>query len=67
MPKIEINAERCKGCEICVHFCPKKAIAVSKQMNAKGYHPAEQIDEEHCTGCAICGMVCPDMAIEVWR
>ena len=67
MATITVDIEKCKGCVLCIHFCPKKVIAVSSGINSKGYHPAELTDEEHCTGCAICAIVCPDVAIEVWR
>lgn len=69
--RIEVDRERCKGCGLCVHFCPKECIAVSKTINEKGYYPAQYKPDEKgevcCTGCTICGLVCPDMAIEVYR
>lgn len=67
MGTIKVNKEKCKGCGICVHFCPRKVLAMSAELNAKGYHPAEPANEANCSGCAICGMMCPDVAIEVWR
>jgi len=66
--RIEINRELCKGCEICIFFCPKKLIALSDELNAAGYLPsAFNNDSGECTGCAICASVCPDVAIEVYR
>ncbi|MBW1999957.1 MAG: 4Fe-4S binding protein [Deltaproteobacteria bacterium] len=71
--KIVINRELCKGCHICVHFCPQELIVPSDKLNKKGYHPAEFIgaggkeEDKHCTGCTICALVCPDVAIEVYR
>ncbi len=67
MGRIVINEERCKGCGLCVHFCPKKQIYISEQYNRKGYHPAAFHDAGECTGCTICGMMCPDVAIEVYK
>lgn len=64
MGKIVINKERCKGCGLCVHFCPNKKIEFSKEFNQKGFHPSVFIDDGECTGCAICAMMCPDAAIE---
>jgi len=65
MSKVIINAERCKGCSLCVKVCPKKCLALETDVfNAKGYHPAVQINDE-CTGCAMCAMMCPDVAIKV--
>lgn len=70
--KITLDREVCKGCYLCVMFCPEKVIAVSERLNQKGYYPAEFIEtntnEGHrCTGCATCATMCPDVAIEVYR
>ena len=64
---IEIDAELCKGCELCVSFCPKDIIALSKRLNAGGYQSAVVNGDGECTGCAICAVVCPEVAIEVFR
>lgn len=67
MGKIVINTERCKGCGLCVQFCPKKEIEFSKEFNQKGFHPCVFRDTGECTGCAICAIMCPDVAIEVYK
>ena len=64
---IEIDAELCKGCEICILFCPKDAISMSDKLNASGYPSACFNSDCGCTGCAICALVCPEVAIEVYR
>lgn len=65
--RIEVNENRCKGCELCVDACPQDVIALAtERLNAKGYHPAELIDAG-CTGCGICAIVCPEAAITVYR
>jgi 2-oxoglutarate ferredoxin oxidoreductase subunit delta len=64
---IEISGELCKGCELCISFCPKCIISVSDKLNANGYLPAVFNDNGECTGCAICALVCPEVAIEVYR
>ena len=64
---IEISRELCKGCELCISFCPKGSISVSDKLNASGYLPAAFNDNGECTGCAICALVCPEVAIEVYR
>ena len=64
---IEIDQVMCKGCEICIAFCPKKSMSVSDRINAAGYFPVAFNDGGECTGCAICAVVCPEAAIEVYR
>ena len=65
MPKIEVDINRCKGCELCVVACPYKVIGMSKKFASTGYYPAVMVKPEKCTGCTLCTMVCPDVAIEV--
>jgi len=60
---VVITVERCKGCGFCVEFCPSKALALSDQYNAKGYHPPMLVSQELCNGCNMCGLLCPDFAI----
>jgi len=65
--RIEIQQELCKGCELCMSFCPRGVISSSEKLNAGGYLPAVFNEDGECTGCAICALVCPEVAIEVYR
>lgn len=63
--KLVINSERCKGCGLCLEYCPKGALKVSEKYNSLGIHPMELGDESKCTGCSFCAISCPDAAIEI--
>jgi 2-oxoglutarate ferredoxin oxidoreductase subunit delta len=60
---IVIDARYCKGCGICVHFCPKDVLKISDEVNALGYYMPEVADEGKCTRCGQCEVYCPDYAI----
>jgi 2-oxoglutarate ferredoxin oxidoreductase subunit delta len=64
---IVVDTEKCKGCEVCLVSCPQGVIAMSEQVNGKGYNYAYMKQPEACTGCANCGIVCPDGVISVYR
>jgi len=65
--RIEIDQGLCKGCGLCVSFCPKQMISTSDKLNASGYQFAVFNEDGDCTGCAICALVCPEVVIEVYR
>ena len=65
--QVLFNRDKCKGCELCVSFCPKKILALDAAVNAKGYHPAGITDQAECIGCASCAVVCPDGVISVYK
>jgi 2-oxoglutarate ferredoxin oxidoreductase subunit delta len=56
--KVSIKEEWCKGCEICVHFCPTKVLEMH-EFKANVAHP------EKCTACMMCELRCPDFVITV--
>ncbi len=64
---VEIDQAFCKGCGMCVHFCPQSCLAISGNINASGYATAACVDKDPCTGCATCALVCAEAAIEVYR
>lgn len=65
--RITIEPKLCKGCGICVAFCPKKVLRMSEKMNEKGFRLCEVASLGDCIACRNCEMFCPDMAISVFE
>ncbi len=67
MSKVEINKERCKGCELCISFCKDECLMVGEEINTAGYFVVKFVKPEACKGCGLCAEMCPDMVIEVYK
>ncbi|MCX5697954.1 MAG: 4Fe-4S dicluster domain-containing protein [Candidatus Omnitrophica bacterium] len=67
MPKITIDREKCKGCLLCISFCPKGAIVPDTKLNRKGIKPVRFKKDTACIACAMCAVICPDCCIEVFK
>lgn len=59
LESLEINQEWCKGCGICVAFCPKSVWDMDRKDKAVPARP------EDCICCNMCELRCPDLAIKV--
>lgn len=59
LKKHHINRSWCKGCRICVAFCPKKVLELDDQDKVAALRP------EDCICCRLCEFRCPDLAIEI--
>lgn len=59
---VHIRPDLCKGCQLCIAYCPTDVLALSTDFNAKGYrYPTVAKDE--CIVCQSCARICPDYAI----
>lgn len=63
MRKAIIDAEKCKGCDLCISVCPVDSIKKSGKSNKKGYDFVEVNDK--CTGCSACYTICPDCCVKI--
>ncbi len=55
----QIDTEWCKGCGICVHFCPKDVLELDRKGKVQAVRP------EDCIACMLCELRCPDLAIQI--
>ena len=62
---IHIDELVCKGCGLCIFYCPKSVLKQADKMNQKGYNVVEVVDLDACIGCGLCDIACPDFAIYV--
>lgn len=63
MDTVIINKAWCKGCGICVSFCPKDVFTQGEDG------VPEVAFAERCNLCGLCELMCPDLAIstgKVW-
>ena len=56
---LRIFEEWCKGCGVCVTFCPKGVLVLNRQGKAEVAHL------ENCIYCKLCELLCPDFAVNV--
>lgn len=54
--RVTIDRRLCKGCSLCVNFCPKKNLS---------FKDGELAFEGECSGCMLCVRYCPDFGIAV--
>jgi len=65
MFEVKIKKDKCKGCFLCVFYCPAKHLEKSNDLNKRGVNYAKVKKENKCIGCGFCFLMCPDACIEV--
>lgn len=63
---LKIDKEHCKGCELCIAYCPQEILKLSNKLNKLGYRYVEITDITQCSGCGSCYLMCPDYLIEIY-
>jgi len=59
LKELVIDRNWCKGCRICVQFCPQKVLDLDGEDKAVASRPWD------CVACGMCELRCPDLAITV--
>ena len=62
---IVTDETRCKGCGLCIEFCPKNCLGFSDVLNEKGWRVSKMHRMKDCIKCYMCERMCPDFAIFV--
>jgi NAD-dependent dihydropyrimidine dehydrogenase PreA subunit len=56
--QVEVDAEKCEGCEECVEVCPVDVFEMQDEKSVV-------VAEDECLGCESCIEVCDQEAITV--
>ena len=52
---LRVSSDLCRGCGLCVEYCPQQAISIVSAT--------AQIDQKLCNQCRLCLDACPQGAI----
>jgi uncharacterized Fe-S center protein len=62
----QVKKKACKGCEICLSWCPQSAISmISSGSETENKPSIALIDSTNCIGCGECILACPSSAIQI--
>ncbi|MCI5144763.1 MAG: 4Fe-4S dicluster domain-containing protein [Candidatus Electrothrix sp. AR3] len=74
MWNVEIDKNKCTGCEECVNSCPAEVLDMvdrdekekkNDKDKKKSDKRSEAVNIDECLGCETCVEVCPEEAITV--
>jgi len=60
---VYVISEECKGCGLCISFCPRGVLELSAESNSKGHHYPVVTKNGQCANCLLCTLICSDFAI----
>ena len=63
--EVHVNDALCKGCNLCVEFCPRRVFEPSSEVGRRGYFIPVTARAAECTGCMFCEHLCPELAITI--
>jgi len=55
---LNLNIEKCVGCEMCLNVCPHGVFTIKNNKS-------NIVDKDYCMECGACAKNCPVEAIEV--
>jgi 2-oxoglutarate ferredoxin oxidoreductase subunit delta len=61
--QLHIDDVVCKGCGLCIYYCPRDVFEFTDKRNGKGYTIVDVVNLSECTVCRLCEIGCPDFAI----
>lgn len=64
-PRILIDEDFCKGCQLCIRVCPRQVLTMGKKRNRAGYLLPELKEGSKCSACLLCELTCPDLVLTV--
>lgn len=62
---VSVDAQACKGCGMCVMFCPTAALKVSELFHAEDGMRYLEFSAADCVQCGLCADVCASKALSV--